>query len=574
MGLRYKIILNNIFLILIKITYNGKSVEYVYDDASRVTGIRYPNGKWVNYTYDDNARLVGVKDWNGKNTTFTYRKDGSIKQIDLPNGVKRIYEYDGAGRLVSLKDQKTDGTLICAYNIKKQDNVGNHTEVEITEPLEMPLLPNKNWEYGYNTDNNRLNKITDVTAVATLFEFEFDKNGRQTKQNNRLESQTAILAFDKHNHLTTYESPAFKATYEMDGNGQRRKATRNGVATDYVLSGMDVLAEYESGKETNYIHGVGLLYRISDSGKYGYYHYDPRGSTVAMTDESQTITHKYLYDEWGKVLKAEEQDLNRYRYVGQWGVMYEAEDLTYMRARYYSPVQKRFLSEDPIWHANLYPYADNNPIMKVDVNGAAAINAQDLTGFVGNYGHYMDVLGFVPAFGAPIHILKQANNALNGDITAAGIEGASLIGGTAIGFAYGGPYGAIGGYLISEAGTLTTKGVTETSTYKLTKDYAKLQETMYKNNFPHGACVAGDGDLVAQPIQQRISTGQCPVDYNTVITNIITVYGNNSGGYGQGSNSSITTYSTTITSYGTKPCYLSANTIIYVCPKGYFGNPY
>ena len=90
-----------------------------------------------------------------------------------------------------------------------------------------------------------------------------------------------------------------------------------------------------------------------------------------MTDASTSanITHKYQYDDFGKVLQSEESDANPFQYIGQHGVMYEAEGLSFMRARYYDESIGRFLSEDPIWSVNLYPYADNNPITGIDPSG-------------------------------------------------------------------------------------------------------------------------------------------------------------------------------------------------------------
>ncbi|MBL4587315.1 MAG: RHS repeat-associated core domain-containing protein, partial [Flavobacteriales bacterium] len=50
--------------------------------------------------------------------------------------------------------------------------------------------------------------------------------------------------------------------------------------------------------------------------------------------------------------------------------------LYFMRARYYDAEIGRFLSEDPIWSTNLYPYADNNPMMGIDPKGTFSGNPE------------------------------------------------------------------------------------------------------------------------------------------------------------------------------------------------------
>ena len=90
-----------------------------------------------------------------------------------------------------------------------------------------------------------------------------------------------------------------------------------------------------SGTPNNYyVYANGMLIsRIKPNGDTRYYHYDSRGSTIAMTNQAQQITHMYSYDPYGKVVTMQEEDTNPFRFVGGWGVMDEGNGLSFMRAR-------------------------------------------------------------------------------------------------------------------------------------------------------------------------------------------------------------------------------------------------
>lgn len=81
------------------------------------------------------------------------------------------------------------------------------------------------------------------------------------------------------------------------------------------------------------------------------YHYNTIGSTIAITDQNQTIQNAYSYDPFGKITNQSEAELQPFKYVGQYGVMTEPNGFYYMKARYYDPQVGRFVSEDPLGFA-------------------------------------------------------------------------------------------------------------------------------------------------------------------------------------------------------------------------------
>ncbi len=344
--------------------YYGFTVGYGYDDNGNVTRIDYPNNNKLYKTYDNLNRLRTLT-WN---TTLiaTYNYVGSqLDNIVYGNGVKAQMTYDNAGRPTSQSTKTNNGTGSTIYAVNfTLDNLGNHTEENETHPFStIPTPTAGTTNYTYTTTNR----------IQTAGSSNFTHDGDGNVKTKSLSAGSNNYGYDLEDNLTSISGTTTNS-YEYDAFGNRRKAIRNGTETHYVLdiNGLaTILAETNSSNtvQNYYIHGLGLAARIKPDGTIHYYHPDFRGSTIGMTDASQSITHKYQYDEFGNLLNSQEADPNPFRYVGTYGIMYETPDLAYMRARYYDPTTGRFNSEDPIWGTNLYPYADNNGVMNVDIDG-------------------------------------------------------------------------------------------------------------------------------------------------------------------------------------------------------------
>ena len=336
----------------------GNTIGYEYDSEDNLSRLTYPDGKQVTYAYDALDRLISVKDWAGRTTAYEYDKNSLPIKIIRPNGTMAIFTYDDAGQPVQQKDVTSGGQVIVQYDFTYDAAGDIAAENPTPQPTyDISALQAASMTYG------KANRVATYNGSSVIH----DADGNMIR--GPLNKIIADFRFDSRNRLISAEA----TDYMYDAEDNRIAVTENGKTTQYVIDPeadlSQVLVRTEpDGTQTYYVYGLGLL-GFERAGAYRTYHFDSRGSTVAITDENQQITHLYLYDAFGKLFDAREESFNPFRYVGEFGVMYDQNSLYYMRARYYNSDIGRFMSEDPIWNMNLYRYSDTSPISEIDPEG-------------------------------------------------------------------------------------------------------------------------------------------------------------------------------------------------------------
>lgn len=363
---------------------SGNTVTYTYDNEGNLATLTYPGNKTVTYTYDGSNRLKTATDWASRLTTYTYDNAGRLTQVDRPNGTRQRLEYDNANRLQHTYEEKGVTSLWQAgYGFDNAYRLTGYTPTPITKTLPPPPAT-----MTYDTDN-RLATYNGLSVTS-------DTNG------NLLSAPVSgtllgALTWDVRNRLLT----AGGITYVYDAENRRVTSTTGNQTTGYTWSRGGKLDRLlvktnPDGSVTRYIHGLGLIYEETTPAGGGtpttqYFHYNWQGSTVALSDAAGNVTARMSYSPYGERTVESGTVTTPFCFNGQFGVMTENNGLLCMQARYYSPIFRRFLSEDPSGFGggiNLYAYTGGDPVNLMDPFGLGAVGTSFLGGLADVFGNF------------------------------------------------------------------------------------------------------------------------------------------------------------------------------------------
>ena len=204
--------------------------------------------------------------------------------------------------------------------------------------------------YNYDSLNRVIKRTTKNLSNVVLSEesYSYDAAG------NLIDAPDSCFAYDTNNRLTTFNCNC--VSYDADGNmlnngelsfsyDSANRLTYAGGHT-YTYNAEDVriknlcsdatttytydtncklsrmLQKTTNGITTKYIYGLGLIGE-EKQGCFKTYHFDSRGSTVAITDANGNVTDSFAYDTYGNLTSHTGTSFVIFGYNGRDGVVTE-----------------------------------------------------------------------------------------------------------------------------------------------------------------------------------------------------------------------------------------------------------
>ena len=336
------------------------SAAYGYDLNDNRTQVVEDNGSGGtirNYCHDSLDRLAfrnttaacSSSAWDEK---YVQDDAGNVTEFDTASAANVKFGYNAQGHLCKVAAASSTD---CASGTVAYDAAGRTSR-------------HGGWWYAYDADGRliRACETSNCDPSADKVEMTYDAEGRRTKVIS--DPAGAPVA-------TTRE-------FRYQGNAVVEELVGGTSARSYLVddSGSIVSMVVPSGANAG-------TYVVTWNG-----HGDAQALWRVRTDGANAgtleLANSWTYETWGRpqptythtnsATSAAYGDLGfRFLYVGEFDVQWDdmlGMDLLYMHARHYHPSTGRFLQPDPDRsEANLYAYAQGNPVTEIDPDGTCFI---------------------------------------------------------------------------------------------------------------------------------------------------------------------------------------------------------
>ncbi|GFM50158.1 sugar-binding protein [Pseudomonas cichorii] len=296
--------------LLASTTLGSSTTRYEYNVVGDVIKVTGGNGNWVEYSYDNARRLTGVRNILGESVTYTLDTMGNRTAGVIKNGSGTVVRqqrrsFDELGRLIQVVGAANQTRR---YSYDLNDNLSSDTTprsnktqqsfdalnrvIKIVDPLQGAT------SLAYNADD-RITQVVDPRGVTTQYVYDGQGNLLKTASPD---TGTSAFVYDEANNLT-------------------RSTDARGVVTQYAYDALNRLTAksypatpalnikflYDQTAGGNY--GIGRRTGIQDSAGTLSYTYDPAGNligqqrSVGINNGSYSETLSYGYDTANNLVK-------------------------------------------------------------------------------------------------------------------------------------------------------------------------------------------------------------------------------------------------------------------------------
>ncbi len=262
--------------------------DFDYDFNGNLTKVTLPNSVFVEYSYDNAQRLTGIKDSLNNTVTYTLNNAGNATQVEVKNSTPaRTYihtqTFDELMRLLTSVGAATPAQT-ATFGYDKNSNLTSYTD------------PKTNVT-GYTYDPlQRLQTSTNaLSGVTTLGYTGLDDVNSVKDQRNHTTTYT-YNAFGDVTGETSPDRGTLSYTVDKAGNVTQRTDARS-VVTNFTYDALNrpLTVAYPAETALN----VTLTYDASSGCGTAY-----KGRLCTVADATGTTT--YVYDVLGRVTSASE----------------------------------------------------------------------------------------------------------------------------------------------------------------------------------------------------------------------------------------------------------------------------